>query len=40
MQSSCVHAFNAFTNVLFQRSPKNKHPMPSNPFEIAVASFF
>jgi len=28
------------TIVLFQRSPKNKHPMPSNPFELAVALFF
>jgi len=26
--------------VLFQRSLKNKHPMPSNPFELAVASSF
>jgi len=24
----------------FQCSPKNKHPMPSNPFELAVATFF
>jgi len=28
------------TIVLFQRSPKNKHPMPSNQFELAVALFF
>jgi len=28
------------TIVLFQRSPKNKHPMPSNLFELAVALFF
>ena len=28
------------TIVLFQRSPKNKHPMPSNPFELAVVLFF
>jgi len=28
------------TIVLFQRSPKNKHPMPSNPFELVVALFF
>jgi len=28
------------TIVLFQRSPKNKHPMSSNPFEIVVALFF
>ena len=26
--------------VLFQRSPKYKHPMPSNPFELAVALYF
>jgi len=24
----------------FQRSPKNKHLMPSNPFELAVATLF
>jgi len=28
------------TIVLFQLSPTKKHPMPSNPFELAVASFF
>jgi len=28
------------TIVLFQRSPKNKHLMPSNPFELVVALFF
>jgi len=28
------------TIVLFQRSPKNKHPMPSNSFELAVALGF
>jgi len=27
------------TNVLFQHSQLNKHPMPSNPFEIAIALF-
>jgi len=26
--------------VLFQFSPMKKHPMPSNPFELVVASFF
>ena len=28
------------TIVLFQLSPMKKHPMPSNPFELAVASIF
>jgi len=28
------------TIVLCQRSSKNKHPMPSNSFELAVASLF
>jgi len=28
------------TIVLFQRSLKNKYPMPLNPFELAVASLF
>jgi len=28
------------TIVLFQRSPMNKHLMPSNSFELAVATFF
>jgi len=28
------------TLVLFQLSPTKKHPMPSNPFELVVASFF
>jgi len=28
------------TIVRFQHSPTKKHPMPSNPFELAVASFF
>jgi len=28
------------TIVLFQRSLKNQHPVPSNPFELAVASLF
>ena len=28
------------TIVLFQLSPKKKHPMPSNPFELVLASFF
>ena len=28
------------TIILFQLSPTKKHPMPSNPFELVVASFF
>jgi len=28
------------TIILCQLSPTKKHPMPSNPFELAVASFF
>jgi len=28
------------TIVLFQRSPKNKHPIPLDPFELAVVLFF
>ncbi|KEH33774.1 hypothetical protein MTR_3g452610 [Medicago truncatula] len=39
-QCSGVSGCTLRTIVLFQRSSKNKHPMPSNPFELAVASLF
>jgi len=38
-QSSGDNGCTFRTIVLFQRSPKNKHPMPSNPFELPIVLF-
>jgi len=39
-QSSGDSGCTLCTIVPFQLSPTKKHPMPSNPFELVVASFF
>jgi len=39
-QSSGDSGCTLHTIVLCQLSPMKKHPMPSNPFELAIALFF